>query len=174
MYFSRTTATKLIFESCDLNAIVEESKDDLHLSIIEKQAVVEHTNLPTVNGAHVQLSQLLTNLIVNALKYSRPNVTPHVKITSKRIAGSEIEHPAANKQKEYHAIKVADNGIGFEKEYANKIFELFQRLHHKNEYSGTGIGLAIVKKIVTNHNGFIIAEGKPNIGSTFTIYIPTA
>ncbi|MDQ3016012.1 MAG: ATP-binding protein, partial [Bacteroidota bacterium] len=107
-------------------------------------------------------------------KYSRPDIKPHIKITASFIHGNELAHPSANKQHEYHAIKIADNGIGFEKQYETKIFELFQRLHGKNEYSGTGIGLAIVKKIAINHNGFIIAEGKPNIGSTFTIYIPTS
>ncbi|MEO6406370.1 MAG: PAS domain S-box protein [Ferruginibacter sp.] len=170
--FSRTSATELIFEPCNLNAIVEESKDDLHISIIEKQAVLEYENLPKINGVHLQLSQLFTNLISNALKYSRPEIAPHVKITAERIAGSKIKHVAANIQKEYHAIKIADNGIGFEKEYEGKIFELFQRLHGRNEYSGTGIGLSIVKKIVTNHNGFIVSEGRPGIGATFTIYLP--
>jgi light-regulated signal transduction histidine kinase (bacteriophytochrome) len=172
--FSRTNTAELIFVSCDLNTIVEDSKNELNLSIIEKQVTIEYENLPTINGLHIQLSQLFTNLIDNAIKYSRPEIKPHIRITAERIQGNEIGHPAANKQQEYHAIKIADNGIGFEKEYENKIFELFQRLHHKDEYSGTGIGLAIVKKIVTNHNGFIIAEGKPNIGSTFTIYIPTS
>ncbi len=172
--FSRIDAIELIFEPCNLNTIVEESKSDLHLSIVEKQAIIEHENLPTINGVYIQISQLITNLLDNAIKYSRPEIKPHIKITSSIIDGKIIEHPSANNQKEYHAIKIADNGIGFEKKYENKIFELFQRLHHKNEYSGTGIGLGIVKKIVTNHNGFIIAEGKPYIGSTFTIYIPTS
>jgi light-regulated signal transduction histidine kinase (bacteriophytochrome) len=172
--FSRTNTAELIFAPCDLNTIVEESKSELHLSMVEKQAIIEHENLPTINGLYIQLSQLFTNLIDNAIKYSRPEIKPHIRITAERIQGNEIGHPAANKQQEYHAIKIADNGIGFEKRHATKIFELFQRLHHKDEYSGTGIGLAIVKKIVTNHNGFIIAEGKPNIGSTFTIYIPTS
>jgi|GEM_PF-411372 len=169
--FSRTSATELIFKPCDLNAIVDESKDDLQLNIIEKQAVVEYKNLPTINASHIQLSQLFTNLIDNAIKYSRPEIKPQVRITASIVEGKKIEHPSAN-QKDYHAIRIADNGIGFEKEYATKIFEIFQRLHGKNEYSGTGIGLAIVKKIVTNHNGFIVAEGIPGIGSTFTIYIP--
>jgi PAS domain S-box-containing protein len=172
--FSRTNTEELIFVSCDLNTIVEDSKNELNLSIVEKQVTIEYENLPTINGLHIQLSQLFTNLLDNAIKYSRPEIKPHIRITAERIHGNEIGHPAANKQQEYHAIKIADNGIGFEKEYENKIFELFQRLHHKNEYSGTGIGLGIVKKIVINHNGFIIAEGKPNIGSTFTIYIPTS
>ena len=171
--FSRISSTDLFFKPCDLNAIVEESKDDLQLSIIEKQAVVEYKNLPTINGSHIQLSQLFTNLIDNAIKYSRPEFKPHINISASIVEGKEIEHPSAN-QKEYHTIKIADNGIGFKNEYANKIFEIFQRLHGKNEYSGTGIGLAIVKKIVTNHNGFIVAEGELNMGSRFTIYIPTA
>ncbi len=172
--FSRTNTTELIFVPCDLNAIVEESKNDLHERILEKQAIIEHENLPTLNGIHIQIAQLFTNLIDNAIKYSRPEINPHIKITSSVIEGKQIQHPSANKQKKYHAITFADNGIGFEKQYETKIFELFQRLHGKNEYSGTGIGLAIVKKIVINHNGFIIAEGKPNIGSTFTIYLPTS
>ena len=172
--FSSTATTNLVFVRCDLNTIVEESKEDLHLIIVEKQAIVEYENLPTIIGLHVQLCQLFTNLIENAIKYSRPGIVPHIKITASIVEGKKIEHPSSNSHKEYHAIKIADNGIGFEKEYANKIFELFQRLHHKTEYSGTGIGLAIVKKVVTNHHGFILVEGKPNVGSTFTIYIPTS
>jgi len=171
--FSRTSATELIIEPCDLTAIVEESKDNLQLSIIEKQAVIESENLSTINASHIQLSQLFTNLIDNAIKYSRPEKNPHIKITTSIVEGKKIEHRSANNQKEYHKIKIEDNGIGFEKEYENKIFEPFQRLHGKNEYSGTGIGLAIVKKIVTNHDGFIVAEGMHGIGSTFTVYIPT-
>ncbi len=172
--FSRANTNEPIFKPCDLNTIVEESKHDLHENILEKQVVIESEKLPIINGVYVQLSQLFTNLIDNAIKYSRPEITPHIKISYSIIEGQKIEHPSANNQKEYHAIKIVDNGIGFEKKYENKIFEIFQRLHQKNEYSGTGIGLAIVKKIVTNHNGFIIAEGKPFIGSTFTIFIPTS
>ncbi len=172
--FSSVDSTDLIFEPCDLNALVEESKNDLHISISEKEAIIEHENLPVIMGVYIQISQLITNLLDNAIKYSRPGIKPLIKITSSMIEGKIIDHTSANNQKKYHAIKFADNGIGFEQEYANKIFELFQRLHLKNEYSGTGIGLGIVKKIVTNHNGFIIVKGKPNIGSTFTIYIPAS
>ncbi len=172
--FSRTSEAELIFEPCDLNAIVEESRDNLELSILEKEAVVEYENLPTINALHIQLSQLFTNIIDNAVKYSRPEIKPHIKITAAIVEGEKIDIALANNQKEYHQIKIEDNGIGFEKEYETKIFELFQRLHGRSEYSGTGIGLAIVKRIVTNHNGFIVAEGQPGIGSTFIIYIPTA
>ncbi|MEO6132538.1 MAG: PAS domain S-box protein [Saprospiraceae bacterium] len=171
--FSRTNTTELIFEPCDLNTIVEESKMDLDESILEKQAVIDYENLPTIKGVRIQIAQLFTNLMDNAIKYSQPEIKPHIKITASFMEGNEIAHPAANKHHKYHVIKIADNGIGFDNEYGSKIFELFQRLHHKNEYSGTGIGLAIVKKIVTNHNGFIVADGKLNLGSKFTIYIPS-
>ena len=171
--FSSANTTELLFKPCDLNVIIEESKNDLYESILEKQAIITTENLPTINGIEIQLSQLFTNLLSNAIKYSRPEINPHITIIASLISGKEIEHLSANNQKEYYQIKVEDNGIGFEKEYSDKIFQLFQRLHHKHEYSGTGIGLSIVKKIATNHNGFIVADSKPNIGSTFTLYLPT-
>ncbi len=171
--FSRVSTSDLILEKCDLNNIVEESKSDLSLNISEKHAIIEYEKLPIIKGECIQISQLFTNLIDNAIKYSRSGINPYIQITTTIIDGKIIEHLSANIQKEYHAIKIADNGIGFEKEYECKIFEPFQRLHGRSEYTGTGIGLAIVKKIVTKHNGFIVAEGKPNIGSTFTIYLPT-
>ncbi len=170
--FSRASTSELIFNASDLNTIVEEAITDLEVVIHEKRAVIEYANLPTINGAYIQLSQLFTNLIENSIKYSRPDVNPIVKITSEMVNGSAIDNPSADKRKEYHKIKIVDNGIGFDETYVNKIFQLFQRLHHQNEYSGTGIGLAIVKKIVTNHDGFIIAQGEPNVGATFTIYFP--
>ncbi len=172
--FSRTEKSELNIVPCNLNTIVEESKSDLHVSITEKNAIIQSETLPTVTGMHIQLLQLFTNIIGNAIKYSKPAVAPHIKITVTTVAGETINHPSAVKQTNYYAIKIADNGIGFEKEYETKIFEVFQRLHGRTEYKGTGIGLAIVKKIAINHNGFIIAEGVPDIGATFTIYLPTA
>ena len=172
--FSRTSAAELVLAPCNLNQIVEEAKDNLHLSIVEKQAVVEYENLPTINGADIYLTQVFTNLIDNSIKYSLPERKPHIVITSSTIDGKKINHPSTNHQKKYFKIQIADNGIGFKKEYQTKIFEVFQRLHTKTEYSGTGIGLAIVKKIISNHKGFITAEGTPNVGATFTIYLPTA
>jgi len=172
--FSRASETEFLFEPCDLTAIVEESILILQLNINEKQAMVEYENLPTINASQIQISQVFTNLIDNAIKYSRPEAKPHIKINASVVDGNKIDNPLANNQKEYHRITIADNGIGFKKEYKNKIFELFQRLHGKNEYSGTGIGLAIVKKIVTKHKGFIVAEGNYGVGSTFIIYIPTS
>jgi len=171
--FSRTSSTELTFENCNLNMIVEKSMENLKLSIIEKQAVVEYRNLPTIYGSHIQLTQLFTNIIDNAIKYSREEIIPNILITASIVDGLNINDTAANIEKKYHKIEIADNGIGFKKEYESKIFEIFQRLHGQKEYSGTGIGLAIVKKIVTNHNGFIIALGRHGIGATFIVYIPT-
>ncbi|MEO6489558.1 MAG: PAS domain S-box protein, partial [Ferruginibacter sp.] len=170
--FPHTNTSELFYETCDLNTIVEETKNDLNEIILRKQATIKYEDLPTIKGVRIQLSQLFTNLIENAVKYSRPEIHPQIKISATIIEGKSIEHLSANNKKEYYAIKIEDNGIGFEQEHANRIFELFQRLHLKNEYSGTGIGLAIVKKIATNHNGFVIAEGKLNTGSTFTVYFP--
>lgn len=172
--YSRIDRSELNFVPCDLNTIVEESKNNLLLSISEKQAQIEHEILPTIKGLPVQLTQLFTNIISNAIKYSRPEENPHIKISSQRIPGKKIDHPAANKKTEYHSLIFSDNGIGFEKEYETKIFEVFHRLHGRDEYSGTGIGLAIVNKIVANHDGFITAEGKPGIGATFTVYFPVS
>ncbi len=171
--YSRIDKNELHFVPCNLNNIVEESKRDLQLRIVKNQAMVEYEMLPTINGIYIQISQLFTNIIGNAIKYCQPEIIPHINITSEHINGQEISHLGANKQLEYYAIKIADNGIGFKEEFATKIFEAFKRLHGSGEYTGTGIGLSIVKKIVTNHNGFIVAEGKPGIGSTFTLYLPT-
>jgi PAS domain S-box-containing protein len=171
--YSRMDKTELNFVLCDLNIVVEESKRDLRLRIVEKQAIIDCDLLPTINGLHIQLCQVFTNLIGNAIKYSQPNIVPYIKITVERSHGKDISRVAANKQLDYCVIKIADNGIGFEEEFAVKIFEVFKRLHGRDDYSGTGIGLSIVKKIVTNHNGFIVAEGKLGIGSIFTIYLPT-
>ncbi|MBC7722986.1 MAG: hypothetical protein H7068_13245, partial [Pedobacter sp.] len=123
--------------------------------------------------------QLINNLITNSLKFSRPNVQPHIKITSSTVTGSQFQEQnqdlpigkfSANLI--YYHLRFIDNGIGFEPEYKNKIFELFQRLHGKEDYAGTGIGLAIVKKIVDNHNGIITASSELDKGATFDIYIP--
>ena len=117
--------------------------------------------------------QLFTNLIGNSLKYSSENVTPSIVINSSLIVSQSEPLLPKNKDK-YYKITVKDNGIGFEQEYADKIFILFNRLHNKNQYDGTGIGLAICKKIVENHKGYIFAEGNPNEGSLFTVYLPTS
>ncbi|HLP22020.1 MAG TPA: ATP-binding protein, partial [Chitinophagales bacterium] len=104
--------------------------------------------------------------------YAKPDVPPCINITTTIINGTDIALEGADPNGQYHKIDIVDNGIGFEQEYAAKIFEIFQRLHKKNEYTGTGIGLAICKRIVQNHKGFIEASSSPGQGADFTIYLP--
>jgi signal transduction histidine kinase len=114
-------------------------------------------------------------LITNALKFSKPDATPEINISSSVINADEIlsfDFPEESKHSSYNLIEVSDNGIGFKQEYADTIFKMFQRLHGKTEYEGTGIGLAIVRKVVENHKGFIEAESEPGEGATFKIYLP--
>jgi light-regulated signal transduction histidine kinase (bacteriophytochrome) len=150
-------------ESIDLNLKVQNALEDLELDIEEKKAVIHVEKLPVVKGYRRQLQQLFQNLISNALKYSKTDVPPRIEIS----AGNVAEDGAL-----FHLIAIKDNGIGFEPEYADKIFQMFTRLHGRTEYSGTGVGLSIVKKVVENHNGFIQVESTPGKGSTFNIYLP--
>ena len=121
-----------------------------------------------------QFRQLLHNLLSNSLKFSIPDKEIFIKIKSEIIEGNKLISDKLIDKKKYCHISVSDNGIGFEQQYSEKIFELFQRLHGRTEYNGTGIGLAIVKKIVDNHNGVITANATVNEGATFNIYIPVA
>jgi len=171
LQFSRTNKAEKVFEKSDLNGLLENAKQELGQLIEDKNAIIENTELPTLNVIPFQIQQLFINLIGNSLKYSKENVTPHIKIESSLITANDEELLPKTKDK-FYKITVEDNGIGFEQEYANKIFILFNRLHNKNQFDGTGIGLAICKKIVENHKGYIFAEGHPNKGSTFTIYLP--
>ena len=172
LHFSRTNTSELIFEAANLNGIVEDVKTNLRENIEEKNAVIESLNLPVLKVVPLQFSQLILNLVSNSLKYSKADTPPHIKISADIVDQSVIQTDITPLYKTYWKISIEDNGIGFEQQYEHKIFELFQRLHGKLEYGGTGIGLAICKKIVQNHNGIITATGKPGIGSVFNIYLP--
>ena len=150
-------------ESIDLNQKVQNVLQDLELDIEEKKAVIHVSELPVVNGYRRQLQQMFQNLISNALKYSKPGEPPQIEITAEEVTRSH---------KPYHRIAIKDNGIGFEQQYSEKIFQMFTRLHGKNAYGGTGVGLSIVKKVVENHDGFIEVESVVNKGSVFEIYLP--
>lgn len=158
----------------DLNGIIDEVIYNLNDIIEEKKATIEKADLPKLNVVQVQFYQLFSNIISNALKYSRPHIVPLIKISANIIAADEIKTGTTDKKGKYWKITIADNGIGFDQQYEFKIFELFQRLHGRNEYEGTGIGLAICNKIVHNHNGFIVAAGHPGVGAEFAIYLPIA
>ena len=150
-------------ESIDLNEKVQRVLEDLELDISEKKALIHVGKLPVVQGYRRQLQQMFQNLFSNALKYSKPDVPPKIDVHAEQVERNG---------KTYHLIKISDNGIGFEQEYEAKIFQMFSRLHAKSEYSGTGVGLSIVKKVIENHNGFISVHSTIGAGSTFEVYLP--
>jgi signal transduction histidine kinase len=168
--YSHANNNEKIFEMTNLNEIVDEVKIDLEHSISEKMAIIETNNLMSVKIIPFQFRQLFNNLISNALKFSIYGVRPHIIIDCEIKKGKELDDKKLLPDKAYCHISLSNNGIGFEKEYNEKIFEVFQRLHGKEKYKGTGIGLAIVKKIVENHDGIITASGKPGKGARFDIY----
>lgn len=170
--YSKTSSEELVFEQTDLTVIVREVTGNLQESMDEKRAVVHMDKLPVLPVLVVQVRQLFENLIANALKYSRPMTAPEIHISTEDISARESRALGDNTSKRYVKICVRDNGIGFEQEYADKIFDLFTRLHGREEYAGTGIGLAICKKIMLNHKGMIKAVGQPGCGSVFYLYFP--
>ena len=170
--YSRTNTEERKFEKVFLGKIVEEVQEDLQEEIKEKNATVIIGEMCEILILPFQFRQLIYNLMSNSLKFSKPGQPPHIKIQSEIIKGSQLNDVNLVREKLYCHISVSDDGIGFEMEYRQKIFELFQRLHGRDEYPGTGIGLSIVKRIVENHKGLIEAHGELNNGATFDIYLP--
>jgi PAS domain S-box-containing protein len=170
--YSRASASEEHFERVDLNNTLKTVKEQLRESIEHTNATITAAKLPVLNVIPYQFEQLFTNLLNNALKFSKKDEPPKIEITHSMISGKQIKHDSANPAKQYHCIVISDNGIGFEEQFKERIFNLFQRLHGRNDYAGTGIGLSIVKKIVENHFGFITAESEPGKGAKFSIYIP--
>ena len=157
-----------------LTTVVRTTVDDLDLLIAETGATLQIDELPNILGDPSQLGQLFQNLLTNALKFRQTTTAPHIQVRCQVVAASSL--PATiqptRQDLEYYLIEVADNGIGFDDKYTHRIFQVFQRLHGKTEYAGTGIGLAICEKVVTNHGGAIWARSQPNQGATFSIYFP--
>ena len=171
--FSQLGEGRDAFESLDLNDVLQNTKNDFELLIEQKQCTISNNRLPVINAIPVQMSQLFGNLISNALKFCSPVRKPHISIFSEQIEDSELnKYSSLDKNKRYHIISFADNGIGFNQANAVQIFDIFQRLHGKSEYEGTGIGLAICKKIIDNHGGEIYATGIAGEGATFVIILP--
>ena len=167
--FSKTNTAERILVRANLKIIVDEVKEELKETIEEKNALIEIKHMCHATIIVFQFKQLMHNLISNAVKFSVPGISPHIIIESSIIKGTEVEvqHENILPEKMYCHISVKDNGIGFEPEYSKLIFEIFHRLHSKELYKGTGIGLAICKKIVEHHGGKIWVESEPGKGSTF-------
>ncbi|KQB42778.1 sensor histidine kinase [Flavobacterium aquidurense] len=148
--------------------VIREVTDDLEIIISDKKAEIKIGKLPTIKASRVQMRQLFSNLISNAIKYSKKDSFPLIEISQIDTFEPEIQ----NQNHQFIKIQIKDNGIGMEQNHLLKIFTIFQRLHAKNEYSGNGIGLAICKKIMENHSGNITVVSKPNEGTTFNLYFP--
>jgi PAS domain S-box-containing protein len=169
--FSRIQTDTNPPQPTDLNVLLTDIKKMYKDPIQEKSLSITFDKLPVINAVPFQLQQLFENIIGNSVKYSKHEGVILISIVSELVEGSELQGLGAT-HKSYHKITVADNGIGFEQKHSERIFEVFQRLHAKTEYSGTGIGLAICKKIAENHSGFIKARGRLNEGAVFDIYLP--
>jgi light-regulated signal transduction histidine kinase (bacteriophytochrome) len=161
------------FVSVDLNQIVSQVLIDLELMISQKDASVKVSTLPVIKAVPIQMQQLFYNLINNALKFSKHETAPLIKISSRQLMEEElIRFPQLQHFKEYHEVVVKDNGIGFDQIYAEQIFTVFQRLHSQTKYEGTGIGLSLVKKVVSNHGGEVHVYSRPNEGTAFHVILP--
>ena len=163
--YSKINSPRQFIEEIDLDQLLDEIITDLELLIQAKEAQFSSTGLPVVMGYRVLLYQLFYNIILNALKFAKTGEPVQVNI---QCTISEQQ------QEKFYRIDITDNGIGFEDEYAGSIFETFTRLNAADEYEGTGLGLALCRKITDRHNGFIFATGELNKGATFTVLLPVS
>lgn len=170
--FSRATLVERKYINTDLNTIVADVKEALRENLIEKNVIIETDFHDKIKIIAFQFVQLMENLLHNSIKFARPDVQLRIQIKSRIVSGSELQIENLSKEGDYCHLSFSDNGIGFDPQYNEKVFGVFQKLYGRDVYEGTGIGLAIVKKIVENHNGYIEAEGQTMKGVTFNIYIP--
>ena len=170
--FSRTARSNQPFLPVDLNAILKEVQTDLELKIEETATIIEIDSLPAIEAIPSQIKQLFDNLLSNSIKFKKQGTDPIIQIRCLRLSRKQKEQFHLDTGNTWFKIDFTDNGIGFEPEYSTRIFQIFQRLHGKMEYPGSGIGLAICKKIIDQHKGLIYATGQPDNGATFTIILP--
>jgi signal transduction histidine kinase/CHASE3 domain sensor protein len=172
LLFSRTNTTKKEFIKTALTELLSNAEAELAEIISEKGAVITAGKLPKLEVIPYQIEQLFINLIGNSLKYSQQDSVPKITIESEKIDSSDYSEILDQSIKKFHKITFTDNGMGFDPQFKETIFVLFQRLHSKTDYPGTGIGLAICKKITENHKGYITADSIPGKGSVFTVFLP--
>ena len=171
--FSKISVEKQSFETVDLNGVIAEVLSEMEGVILEKNAQIKLDPLPVLPASTVLMGPLFSNLISNALKYSKKAEPPRIHIRYEE--GPALADGNGREQgQRYGRIYIEDNGIGFDQKYAEQIFDMFRRLHSNAEYEGTGIGLALCKKIVEMHNGFISALGRPGEGAIFIVALPLA
>ena len=178
LQLSRVNTNKEAYKNTSLHAVALQVLKTLEVQIQQKKAQVTINELPVIEASTTQMEELFTNLFSNAIKFSRNNVVPEITISSYQLNQQQKEQHNLVKHKNYYQILVTDNGIGFEQQYAETIFQAFTRLNGKSEYEGFGMGLAVCKKIVEKHNGIITAEGLSedadniNAGSIFRLILP--
>jgi two-component system, chemotaxis family, CheB/CheR fusion protein len=168
--FSRLSSESL-FKQTDLNEIVTEVLGDVELAITDKKAKIEIGKLPEIEAVPGQMRQIFQNMITNALKFTKPDVQPHIEIKAEKVDTLSFDAQSSSNGC-FYRISIKDNGIGFDPQYAQKIFTIFQRLHPREKYEGTGIGLAIAKKIIEKHNGIIMAQSREGKGAEFIMILP--
>jgi len=169
--YSEVSNDKTTFESIDLNEVMKAVITDLEIRITEKDATIKAEQLPVIDGVAFQIHQLFQNILSNALKFSRLDVPPVISIKCSNVHGKDLPLGLAE-LRPYYMISIADNGIGFDQKDSKKIFNVFQRLRPRGEFGGTGIGLAIVKRVLENHGGFVNVISKISEGSTFQLFFP--
>ncbi len=172
LLYSRVTTKARPFAAVDLSAVAKDVITDLETRIKDTGGLVEIDPLPTLDAEPTQMRQLLQNLIGNALKYRRPDVPPMVKVSSRELQPNGAAGSVVSATELVYEITVQDNGIGFDEKYLHRLFKPFERLHGRGQYEGTGIGLAVCRKIVERHRGTITAKAVPGEGATFIVTLP--
>jgi len=172
--FSRVISKSQPFVPVDLGLVTKEVLGDLEVRIEQTKAHVDLGSLPTIEADPMQMRQLLQNLIGNALKFQPQNGKPQINISAQIVRRPFNAGAEGGTEQELCELMIKDNGIGFDEKYSDKIFAMFQRLHGRNEYEGTGVGLAVCRRIADRHGGTISAQGKPGEGATFTVTLPVS
>lgn len=172
--FSRLLNSDALLKTMNLGEICRLVVSDFELAIAEKGAIVHIGDLPSIYAVQLHINQLFYNLLNNALKFSRVSVPPVITVDARLISLQEARAYFTNPDRlsDYYHLTFADNGIGFEQQYAEQIFEVFKRLHGREEYPGSGIGLALCRRIVANQQGHIFATSVPDVGTAFHIILP--
>jgi signal transduction histidine kinase len=170
--FSYASESKPGFTKCNLNEILQNVLEDIHLATDENDVTFTSFPLPAIEGNAAQLKSLFGNIIHNAIKFQKKDTSLQLQISTEVITDDDKKACDLNENKIYHKIVIADNGIGFDAQYSEKIFQPFVRLHGKSEYEGDGFGLALCKKIMEKHHGFIYATSSKNSGTRFTLIFP--
>jgi len=171
--YSKITDVKQEFKPTDLSEIFKNILDDFEMVVGEKKAEITVNQLPVIPAIGLYMNQLFYNLVGNALKFSKKDAPPKIEVSARTLNGKELAgHPTLNQEGAFTEIVVKDNGIGFDEKYAGQVFDLFQRLHNRDHYDGTGIGLALCRKIVLQHSGIIYVKSKEGEGTSFHVILP--